>query len=215
VKFAIPLDAEATPEVRASIARLGVRLGFTVAPVASSDTRVHMIDQVFFRVAEHVPWRDLSREVIRKLAREAGYSVPPPSETPVLAGLAEANGVGHDVVMMDARRWIERGVFRQQALARDFRVAMTHLCLAELAGGPDGETTIEVITDWLTGRNRAVAAVRPYQIYSRISRPNARHLLESMLHWIRYAGAPGLIILLDIGRLTIARNPRDQDIFYT
>jgi len=118
-------------------------------------------------------------------------------------------------LMMEARTWIENRVFREQNLTRDFRVAMTRLCLAELSGGPDGATIIEVIADWLTGRNRNVSAVRPYQIYSRISRNNARHLLDSLLHWIRFAGYPGLVILLDTSRVTIARNPRDDQLYYT
>jgi hypothetical protein len=116
---------------------------------------------------------------------------------------------------MEARRWIASEVYRGQSLTRDFRVAMSQLCLAELTGGPDGETIAEVIPDWLAGRNRAISAVKPYQIFSRIHRSNARHLLESLLLWVRFAGHPGIVIILDSSRLTIARNPHDEELFYT
>jgi hypothetical protein len=215
VKIAVPLEEEDREQIENDIADLSRRLGYVVARVSSADTRVHMIDQVFFRVAEQVPWQELSRAVILKLARVANYVTPSSTSEALLSELAAANAIGPEMLMMEARTWIENRVFREQSLARDFRIAVTRLCLAELSGGPDGATIIEVVTDWLTGRNRAIAAVRPYQIYSRISRSNARYLLESLLHWIRFAGYPGLVILLDTSRLTIARNPRDDRLYYT
>jgi len=46
-------------------------------------------------------------------------------------------------------------------------VAMTHLALARLSGGPEEQSTFETVTDWLAGRNRAMSAVKPYQIHAR------------------------------------------------
>lgn len=215
VKFAVPLVEEVRQVAEQGILDCGKRTGYIVAKVSSADTRVHMIDQVFFRIAEQVPWRQLSENVLVKLAGTAGYGPPEPGPKSLGLRLAEANRVGLDMLTSDLRPSIENQVFRQQYLAKDFRVAVTQLCLAELSGGPDGLTRIEVITDWLTGRNKAIAAVRPYQIFSRITRSNARHLLESLLLWIRFAGRAGLVIVLDISRVTIALNPRDDLIYYT
>ena len=215
VKFAIPLEEEFRVQIQADIVEQARSAGYIVACVSSAETRVHMMDQIFFRIAEQIPWQDLSRAVIRKLAKEAGYALPPSTSGSIVSDLAAANNIGPEMLTMEARTWIENRVFRAQFLTRDFRVAVTRLCLAELSGGPDGETMTEVITDWLAGRNRNVSAVRPYQIYSRISRNNARYLLESLLHWIRFGGYPGLVILLDTSRVTIAKNPRDDHLYYT
>jgi hypothetical protein len=216
IKFAVPLDERLREDIAGTILDQAKTAGYLVARISSAETRVHLIDQLFFRVAEQIPWRQLNENVITKLAREAHYVVPSVDRPePLVNRLAKANNRDPEVVAMEAKIWIDRGVFQQPLLARDFRVAVTQLCLAELSGGPDGETTVQVITDWLTGRNKAISAVKPYQIFSRVTRSNARHLFESLLFWVRFAGYPGLIILLDLSRVTIARNPRDDLLFYT
>ena len=50
--------------------------------------------------------------------------------------------------------------------------------------------------------------MKPYNIFTRINRTNARYLFESLLDWMQYAGFAGLVILLDVSRLTVSRNPR-------
>jgi hypothetical protein len=216
VKFAVPLDDHVREDIAGAILVQAKNAGYIVARVSSAETRVHLIDQLFFRVADQIPWRQLSEDVVTKLAREAHYVVPSvQSPEPFVNRLAKANSRDPEVVAMEAKRWIDRGVFRQPLLAKDFRVAVTQLCLAELSGGPDGETTVQVITGWLTGRNKAISAVKPYNIFRRVNRSNARHLFESLLFWVRFAGYPGLIILLDLSRVTIARNPHDDLVFYS
>jgi hypothetical protein len=84
-----------------------------------------------------------------------------------------------------------------------------------LTGGEEGETAAGALTDWLTGRNTSLGAVKPYQIFSRIHRTNARHFFESLLRWIRYTGGTGTLLLIDIGRTTIAKNPGDGRLYYT
>lgn len=214
VKFAIPLDEKPRDQIENDIAEQGHRAGYIVARVSSDDTRVHMIDQIFFRIAEQIPWQKLSQRVLLNFAG-AEYARPPSGNGALANSIAEANGISLDMVRMTADQWVDRRVFHQPSLSRDFRVAITQLCRAELYGGPDGEIRAQVITDWLTGRNRAVAAVKPYQIFSQVNRSNARHLLESLLRWIRFAGYPGLVIVLDISRVTIAKNPHDGRLYYS
>ncbi len=36
-----------------------------------------------------------------------------------------------------------------------------------------------------------------------------------MLHWLRLAGYPGLLLVLDTARLTVPRNPKDGKTYYT
>ncbi len=214
VKFAIPLEEESRGQIESEIIEQGQLAGYLVARVSSAVTRVHMMDQLFFRIAGQIPWRVLIRQMLIKLASEE-YPVPPAGDGPLANSIAEANAISLDMVRMKANQWVDRTVLQRQSLSRDFRVAITQLCMAELDGGPDGETRAEVITAWLTGSNSAVSAVKPYQIFSRVSRSNARHLLESLLRWIRFAGYPGLVIVLDTSRLTIAKNPHDSYLYYT
>jgi hypothetical protein len=40
-------------------------------------------------------------------------------------------------------------------------------------------------------------------------------MLESLLRWVILAGCSGTIILMDLARLAVAKNPRDDKIYYT
>lgn len=215
IKFAVPFDDEARGHLADQLGQSAQNRGYLVACVNAGDTRVHMVDQIFFRVAEQVPWQRLSRQVIVKLAAEDGYTTSTDAEGPLLPRIADANRLDPAFLLGQLRRKVSTQVFGRRDLSKDFRVAMMQLCLAELTGGTEGATTVEVLTDWLTGRNKAVAAVKPYQIFSRITRTNARYLFESLFRWVRFAGSPGMVILLDIGRVTVARNPRDERLYYS
>ncbi|MFN0071317.1 MAG: BREX system ATP-binding domain-containing protein [Chloroflexota bacterium] len=215
VKFAVPLDEMRRPDIEDGIVRSAHEAGYIVVRASAADIRVHMVDQLFFSIAAQVPWRQLSQAVIAKLAEQAGYLSCTPGSESLVVRLAAANQMDVDLMRIEARKWIQNSVFRQQSLAKDFRVVVTHLCFAELSGGPDGETTIEVLTDWLTGRNLAVSAVKPYNVFSRVNRGSARHLFQSLMSWVRLAGHPGLVVVLDISRVTLARNPGDGRVYYS
>jgi hypothetical protein len=215
VKFAVPLDGRLRPELFSGLAGIGQRGGYLVVGISAADTKVHMIDEIFFRVAQQVPWHELSQRVIAGLAAEAGYSWVDPADGPLYHRLAEENQVDPQMLLLDLKKAISTKVFKPPNLSREFRVAMTHLSIAELSGGQEGATTIEVLTDWLTGRNKALSAVKPYQIFRKINRATARYCFESMAHWVRLAGYAGMVILLDAERVMLAQNPHDQSIFYS
>jgi len=216
VKFAVPMDGASRALLISGIRSVSETLGYLVLTADAAVTRVHMVDQLFFNLADQVPWSHLCRRVLGSLATESGYRVPDgPTLGPFEDVIAEANGLDRDWVRNELRGSLVKGVFKDATLARDFRVAVTRLCMAELTGGPEGATTTEVVTDWLSGRNRAVAAVKPYGIQARIQRTNARYFLESLFIWIRHAGRRGTVVLLDTQQLTLAKNPRDGTVFYS
>jgi hypothetical protein len=215
VKFVAALDEAERAAIGEQLFLLGREHGYLGVRIDASETRVHMADQVFYRVAEALPWEELSRRVIVALAGEAGYAPVDPVGSGVLERLAEANRIEADVLRMDLRRTLGARVLRRPDLAKQFRVAATQLCLADLDPGPAGAMMSQAIQDWLTGRNRAISAVKLYNITSPINRANARYFFESLLRWIRFAGLPGLVIVVDIQRLAVPRNPRDGAVFYS
>jgi hypothetical protein len=188
--------------------------GYLTTLVDSTMSKVHMIDQVFYSVADQVPWRESVERVVINLAKADGLSVAD-GDAPLFMRIAEASGLEPDFVKLELRRKIGQKIFKNRRLVKDFRIAVTQLANAAFAGGPEAETTFETLTNWLTGRNRAISAVKPYMIFSRISRTNARHFFESLLTWVSLAGWPGLVIVLDFRRVTVARNPRDGGAYYT
>ena len=215
IKFVVPLDEQAGPTLFDDVVACASSLGYLVAVVSAGECKVHMIDHLFFKIAEQISWEDLSERVILKLAEEEGYEPPSDGPASLLQRMAVRNEIDPEFLNMGLRRRIANKVFRHRKLSKDFRIAMSQICLARLTGGPEGETTIQVLSDWLTGRNRAVSAVKPYQIFTRINRSNARHFIESVPRWVRFAGYTGILILLDIARISVARNPRDEQLYYT
>ncbi|MCY7419077.1 MAG: DUF2791 family P-loop domain-containing protein [Chloroflexi bacterium] len=215
LKFGVRTDGGSIGALADLLADAASRRGLLVARVDAAATRLHLADQFLFAVASQIDWADSVDRVIGTLANDAGYQAAGPGEEPLFRRLAVANDIEPEIIQMDLRRAIAARVLKDRRLSRDFRVAMTGLALARLSGGPEEQATFETITDWLTGRNRALSAVKPYQIHARISRTNARYIFESLLLWITSAGHPGLLVLLDISRLGVPRNPRDERHFYT
>lgn len=215
IKFVVPHDEQASLTILEGIDRAAGNEGYLIASVSAAETRVHMMDQLFFRIADQIPWEQLAIRVLGKLARSAGYKVPALDGASFVGALAPANDLDAEFLRGELRREVSKAVFMRRSLAKDFRVAMTQLCLAQLSGGSDGATTTGAITDWLTGNVKTLGAVKPYNIFTRIHRTNARHVFESTLDWVRFAGFPGLVATLDLTRVTVARNPRDGLIYYT
>lgn len=215
VKFVVPLDDLCRGIVIDGIIQQAKQAGYLPATMDAATTKIHLAQHVFFKTAEQIPWRLLSQQVVRSLVAEEGFAVPSDGSTPLAQRIGDANQVNSDYVLMTLRRTIGNSIIKRTDLTKDFRVAMTWLCRAELTGGPDGETAVEAITNWLTGRNTHVSAVKPYSIFSGINRTNARHMFESLTHWVRYAGYTGLVIFMDIAKVTVARNPRDGTVYYT
>lgn len=217
IKFVVPMEPGLGAKVVSEIRDIGTRLNYLVVQVNASDTRVHLPQEIFFKVAEQIDWRYLARRVIIRLSKELGYKVEgiePNSHDFILSAIGEANALDREFVLRELRPRLQDGVSRNMSLAKDFRVAMTQLCLAETISTGDSYKGMPLI-DWLRGTNRRVSSVRDYSIYNSINRTNARYFFESLLHWLRYVGFPGLVVVMDISRVTLLRNPQDGFWFYT
>ena len=215
IKFAVPLEDGIAATLSDGINERATQLGYVIAHVDSGLTRVHMVEQLFFSVAEQIPWRETVQRVVGRLAEAEGYAPPAPGDEPLFRRLAAANGIDADFLLMELRRKVAAHVFPHKGLAKDFRVAMSQLALAELGGAQEATMAYSLLTDWLCGRNRAVSAVKSFQIFARITRANARCLFESLLVWLAFAGYAGLALTIDISRISVVRNPKDERLHYT
>jgi len=216
IKFVVPLEEEIRPLLFERVNGLARELGYLAVEVDAKETKVHMMHEVFFRIAEQIDWESLSHQVIDNFANELGYNLPPNGDDrPILERIAEESGIDAILLRGQLNRQLSEKVFRHRGLAKDFRVAMVQLCMSILSGGPDGANAVQALTDWLTGKNRRISAVKPFMIFSAITRTNARYMFESLLNWIYFVGHTGLVLLMDTSRITVSRNPRDGYFFYT
>ena len=190
-------------------------LDYLFVQLDAAHMRVHMPQDIFFKIADQVDWRLLARRMILRLSDERGYQISgidPLTTDNVFDAIAKANGLESQFVLRDIRPRIQSSITTNPKMAKDFRVGMTHLCLQE---DTRGEYTGHPLLDWLTGTNMRISGVRPFSIYTGINRTTARYFIESALYWISHVGYAGTVILFDNSRVTVARNPKDGLRYYT
>lgn len=192
-------------------------LDYNLARLDAAEIRAHMPQDLFFGLARQVDWRLLARRLVLQLAAGRGYTVEgvdPRAADNVFAALADANTIELQFVLREIRPELQNKVSKNRHMAKDFRVAMTHLCLMEDTRG-SGEYDGQPVLEWLTGVNTRVSSVRPFSIYTGINRTTARYFIESALYWVQFVGCAGTVITLDNSRVTLARNPKDGQRYYT
>ena len=215
VKFAVTRE-ELRPELLARMRERCEERDFAIVELNAGEMRAHMPQDIFVSMARQIDWRVLARRVILRLASERGYRVDgidAAGTGNVFESVAHANGLETQFVLSLVTPEIQNYVFWNPNMAKDFRVAMSHLCIEESRSGT--QYAGQPLLDWLTGNNNRVSSVRPFSIYTGINRTTARYFIESALYWIRFAGYAGTVILFDNARLTLARNPKDGLRYYT
>ena len=216
IRFAVTSD-DTRRKLHDAVERRCRALDYVFVALDAAKLRAHMPQDLFFGLARQMEWRRLARRLILRLAAERGYGtdgIDPCGDGNVFEAVGALNGLEPIFVLNEIRKLVQEEVFNNREMARDFRIAMTHLCLSEDMRG-DGEYAARPVLDWLTGENTRLGNVRPFSIYTGINRTTARYMIESGLHWIRQAGCSGTVILLDNRRVTVARNPKDGLRYYT
>lgn len=215
VKFPVACAAMPIATIVDRVTHVASESGYLVATVSAAAVRIHLIEKLFAAVAAQIPWEELATERLRQIAAEH-FAVPPVFDgRPVAEQIAAAAGVDAAYVRTVLESAIGKHVFQDRDLARDFRIAMTWLCRARLSGGEEGASWQREIRAWLGGRVTAMSNMRPFQIYTRIGRTNARHHFESLFTWIRRVDRPGLVIAVDGTRLTATSRMNDGSVNYT
>lgn len=205
VKFAVA-DAAAAPALRSRLVEAGQSDGYVVATVDAAVTRVQLVDQVFFEVARQVDWSGLAASAVRAAAAGAGYAVPEGSALS-LDAVAAHYGIDARELKRDVDRELQQRIFHDFSMVQEFRIAMLRLCQAEFQTGQVSEAEHAAVLDWLRGDLRQMSALKSSYIYRRIARHNARQMLYSLPHWLAANGRSGLLLLIDVARLGVARRP--------
>lgn len=208
VKLAVPGSDEVAKRFGEGLAELAAQGGFTGAAVDSAQTRIHLMDQLFFAVARQIDWMALAARVLHDAYQQAGFPAAGRAAGELtVAAVAELHGIDAMELYRSLRRTLESAILADTALSHEFRVAMLRLCQS-LTGHIDiVEADRLTVLSWLFGEKVPVSQLRAVLLYSKISRHNARPLLTSLTRWIRKAGLPGLVLRLDLERVAVVRRP--------
>lgn len=210
VKFLVPDDDGSARSLIDRLAGAARAAGYAAARVDAVETRVHLLEQVFFDVARQVDWDDLATVATRKAVAAAGYPAPPGGPV-ALDQLASHHRVDSRELKRDVDRQLQRQVQQDYAMVQEFRTAMLRLCQAQLRSGQVGDAEHAAVLDWLRGDLRQISVLKSALIFRKIGRHNARHLLFSLAHWLAVSDRAGLALLLDIRRLGFARRPVPEE----
>lgn len=215
VKFAVTPE-ESRADLTARMRERCEEKGYVFVELSAAAMRAHMPQDIFFGLANQLDWRRLARRAVLRLAAKRDYevaSVDASSDINVFDAIAQAGGLETQFVMQQIRPEIQKRVFRNYRMPRDFRTAMSHLCLSEDNRGGDGYAG-QALLDWLT-EPVPIGNLRQFSIHTPINRTTARYFIEAALYWVRFAGCAGTVILFDNARVTVAKNPKDGLRYYT
>ncbi|GMV37710.1 MAG: hypothetical protein AMXMBFR61_22180 [Fimbriimonadales bacterium] len=174
----------------------------------------HRIENVFFGVARSFDWRSLADRHLRTKMHELGYVIP--SDWLVGGDLTQflrANDLDHEVFVTELKRALRADIVQDRAMALEFRAAVSALGYHRIVPDSHLPTTEDVVLRWLLGAKAEPGdskVLEGYQIYGRISRSNARHMLVSLCHWLPKAGYSGLLLLLDFRPYEYKKPSRSQ-----
>ncbi len=190
---------------------------FVQVTVDSVTTRVHLMDQLFFAIAKQIDWIALAGTVLSDAYRQAGFPTAGPGDAELAVSVVAAHhALDATELYRSVRRALEHAVLRDDNLAHEFRVAMYRLCQALMGYGDVDDADKAAVLGWLHGDKIPAARLRAVLLHTKIARHNARSMLTSLTRWIRRAGRSGMVLVLDLERITVARRPpaEQRDGFY-
>lgn len=213
VKFVVT-DAQRRADLIPQLVRTGEERGYLVLTADAAEHRFHMPQDLFFAIAAQVDWRRAARRFIVRLAQEQGFRTDgvDPARDGVFQAIADGAGIDPPFLFTALTPPLQRCVFFNRNMSKDFRVAMSHLCLLERSTEQPFQG--QAIIDWLTGRNTRMSNVKQYSIFTPVNRTTARHLLRSAFYWFRSVGYTGTIVVLDNERVTQRQREHGQR-YYT
>jgi hypothetical protein len=214
VKLAV-VPTDRIPGVLAAVAREAEEQQYMVAQIDAAQTRVHMIDRLFYAVARQVDWDAGTDRYLRSLLHRHGIQVDDERPLQEMDAIAEANGRMRSDLYGEIGRLITSGVLENFAYSREFRTAIAMLCLGRVNPQNVSPTDAEIIKQWLVGEKCSLSALKRMQIYQRIGRHNARLLLSSLALWLSEVGYAGLALLLDLDAVVTDYPPGQNPVRYT
>jgi hypothetical protein len=189
---------------------------YAFARVDSAVTRLYMMHKFFYEIARQVDWDALARAFLRRLFQQKGYAVKNPEDL-TLARVAAIYNREVDFLRRDVQSWLEEEIFRDYAMAQEYRIAMMHFCLAELGADDRYRSLGPVLQEWLRGDLQHISSLKGALIFDKIQRYNARAMLHSLAHWVRRCDRKGLVLGLDLSRCFVTRkeDPSGDGIYYS
>ena len=210
-------DDDARFRFHAGLSRVAADDGYVYASVDATDTRVHLVDQLWFTIAAQIDFAEMAAALVTTAYRAAD------APTSRAIGLTVADVAAHyhlDAAELhrSVRRRLEADVLGDTRLPRELRLAVFRLAQHQLGTGDVDDHEAAALGAWLTGGLRRVSEVRSSQLYQRVTRANGHALLVGLPGLVARCGHNGLVVDIDLGRLGVDRRPpadAQHGVYYT
>ena len=200
-KFVIG-DEATLEEIHNECAVLARQHGLLHAHLSAAETKLQMAQEMFFALVRVLPWDGLLQRYLEELFARYEHPWPRPGTALSTAELADSFGIAPGIMTRHRDQWLSRDLWDDPQLARDFRAAMIALCLSRLDPRDGGGMASTPVHQWLRGEKPPLSTLREFDITAQINRTNARAMLISLCHFLRKAGASGLLLTIDLRAAT-------------
>ena len=144
-----------------------------------------------------------------------GLTIEPSQTVADLDEIASANGMQRSELVGTVKRILKNTIGKEGGMSRDFRNAIKALCLGRVNPQNISPCDSEIIKQWLRGEKCSLGSLKNLQIYQRIVRHNARHVLRSLAGWLRLTGRSGLVLIVDFNAVLTDRDRDTLNLRYT
>ncbi len=174
---------------------------YFVVQLDSGQTRIQMIDQIFFEAARVVDWASLAEGMSDTACEAAGFASRALDGVRSIEELSKYYDMDQRELQRDVVKQLQTTIYRDYKMVHEFRIAMLRLCQFSLSTGQVSDAEYESINAWLKGEIRYITLLKSARIFRKISRANARQMLFSLTHWLVKNGSAGVILVLDLTQL--------------
>src|SRR5271157_4317102 len=214
VKF-VEGEAEQLDAIQASLVALAERHQLASCRIEASQTRLHMIQDIFFAISRSLDWPAMAQAFVEALVTKQGYRWPRPGGGVTFQDLATTNEIDVRFFRRDLYLWLTHEIWRDRSMSQDFRTAMATLCRTRLKPDETDKGVTTPILEWLRGELRAIGVLRQTYITAKITRHNGRAMLRSLCRWLRLCGRKGICVTLDIRQVLRAGTAPGEGLRYT
>jgi hypothetical protein len=214
VKF-VEGEADQLDDLQSRLNALAEQNELAFCRVDATETKLHMIQDVFFAISRSLDWSSMAQGFVEALVTKRGYAWPRPGGRAAMEVIAAYNKVDKWLFRRDLNAWLTEEIMQDRWMTEDFRIAVAQLCLTRLAPDDSDVGVTAPVLEWLRGELRAIGALRQTYITGKITRYNGRAMLRSLCRWLGLCRRKGVCVTLDIRQVLRAGTALAEGVRYS
>lgn len=175
------------------------RLDYVCVSLDASNIRINKLEDVWFAIARQIDWLELARRFL-KVSLFPRFDIP--EDDCSIEAIARKNGLERWVVQRALDEVMHARLIRRGGLSAEFRRAIFNLIGSLLSPLGVVASATPFVLQWLRGELDSIVPVKPAMLYRKIGKTNGRQMLVSLPKWLRDCRAAGLVLTIDIAKVT-------------